>query len=425
MILRLLRSIDRRVLAFKRARRRARRVPEGEARRWIAVHHRLLGRTGHRFNEGLALTAEATRNGRELVLLIHRDAEPEVCGALPDSAGPARSGVSAGSRFAERVRDFVDMLHLHVDPELSGHDLVLMTVATQCELAAFAVWMRELGDPGPRVVIYFHSDRWNRAGEDERRRQLSEIALAAAAIGALPAAVRDRLRLGASTASLAAHLSSLLDVTVDEAAIPLVLEGVLGRVREPPGPAGRDGVDPRGIRLGFLGGAREEKGFHRLPGIVGALRSRLSFRALVQLVNETLPPAAWAELESLAGEPEIETLRGALSPRQWSDAIASCDVLVFPYERIAYRQRTSGIFAEAVAAGIPSIVPDRIWMAGDDHLGSRGRSDLRRRRSESIAEACAEASARLAEPGCAQALAVAEAWRRDRGLAAFLAWAEG
>jgi len=409
--------VDARIDAFNERQRAERSPLPAAAPRLVAVHHRLAGRSGHRFHEALGLMREAPARGLAPVLLIHREAEPEVRAALPGARAVLHDPVfRADLSFADRVRDFAAMLHAHVDRELTGRDLVLMTVATQCETAAFAEWMRSLGEPGPRVVLYFHSDRWNRHGEAERRRQLAELRQAAAALAALPPGVAARLRLGAGTPGLARELTGLLGHPVAHAPLPTV--------NGKPAAARRANGSRSTPRLGFLGGARPEKGFHDTRAILEALRPRLGFRALLHLANEQMPEAAWADLERLAEDPDVEPLRGALSAEQWEEAVASCDLLVLPYDRTAYRQRSSGIFAEGVAAGIPSVVPDGIWMAEQIASGAAAGVPFSGNDPGAVAAACAEAISRLPELR-ARAARLAAPWRRGTGLAAFLDWAEG
>ncbi len=120
----------------------------------------------------------------------------------------------------------------------------------------------------------------------------------------------------------------------------------------------------------------------------------------------------------------MEPLRGALSAEQWEEALASCDLLVLPYDRTAYRQRSSGIFAEGAAAGIPAVVPDGIWMAEQIAAGAAAGVSFSGSEPGAVAAACAEAVSRLPELH-ARAARLAAPWRRGTGLAAFLDWAEG
>jgi glycosyltransferase involved in cell wall biosynthesis len=409
--------VDARIDAFNERQRAERSPLPAAAPRLVAVHHRLAGRAGHRFHEALGLMREAPARGLAPVVLIHREAEPEVRAALPAARAVLHDPVfRTDLSFADRVRDFTAMLHAHVDRELTGRDLVLMTVATQCEAAAFAEWLRVLGEPGPRVVLFFHSDRWNRHGEAEHQRQLAELRQAAAALGALPPETAARLRLGAATPSLARELTGLLGHPVAHAPLPTVNGNRAAAHRA-------NGSRPA-PRLGFLGGARPEKGFHETRAILDALRPRLGFRALLQLVNEQMPEAAWADLERLAEDPDVEPLRGALSAEQWDEALVSCDLLVLPYDRTAYRQRSSGIFAEGAAAGIPAVVPDGIWMAEQIAAGTAAGVSFSGNQPGAVAAACAEAVSRLPELH-ARAERLAASWRRGTGLAAFLDWAAG
>jgi hypothetical protein len=138
--------------------------------------------------------------------------------------------------------------------------------------------------------------------------------------------------------------------------------------------------------VSYLGDARVEKGFHLLPKLIKDLHSagweedRVKFRiqanlplagsiARVAHVKKTL-----ARMEG-AG---LEILEGPFDSNQYHMLIHSSDVILLPYCTMSYQARSSGIFAEALAAGIPTVYPRGSWMeecAGDSGSVRFGNSN--------------------------------------------------
>jgi glycosyltransferase involved in cell wall biosynthesis len=135
------------------------------------------------------------------------------------------------------------------------------------------------------------------------------------------------------------------------------------------------------VHVVYLGDARTEKGYHWLPRLVrDAMAANLPVRFTIQSnfnVPSGEPAAARArqELESLARDAPITLLLQPLNSEQYRRLLFDADVVLLPYDREAYRSRSSGVFAEALAAGKPLIVPKGTWMAGElagaaDNIGA-------------------------------------------------------
>ncbi|HVT59525.1 MAG TPA: glycosyltransferase [Thermoanaerobaculia bacterium] len=383
--------------------------------RLICVHHRLAGRTGHRYHEALGLLAEARRRGMEPLLFMNEDAEAAVRMALPDGRSVLRDPVFRPDlSFDQRTAAFVALLHRHVDPEVRRDDRLLLTVATQCEARALAGWVTELPESKrPWTVVLFPSDRWNRSGAAERNRQVREFQVVASELAGLGPAAR-RLIFCAHTAGLRGELTSLLGTEVLLAPMAQFAEG-MRPVRAPTasGPP----------QVAVLGGARPEKGFHLLPAIVRASRARTEVEFLLQVANEQLPDEAFAELSRLAEEPGVRIASGPLDRPAYLSLLDAADLVLLPYQRIPYRQRPSGIFAEAVLAGLPVVVPGGTWMAEQVEAGVAAGMVFAELDPEAIAAALAACVADLPQLAT-QARERAPAWARTQTITSFLDWVE-
>lgn len=374
----------------------------------VGLHHRLSGYTSHHFNEAHGLIAECARRGRKLELLIHRSAPREIARAL--RARPVFDDPTFVQEwsFDERSDRFVAMLHEHVDGRVRAGDCVMTTIATQLETHALARWLAELPERRkPWVVITFLSDRWNRGTREEYERQTGEFGRVRDRIAALPPGDARRLLLFAVTEPLARELTELLGTQVGYAPMPLPYSDPLPK-RPNPRP-----------RVAILGGMRPEKGSSLIPAIVDACRGRVDVEFLVQLANNSLSGEEAARVARIAAEPNVVVIPGAVDRDDYLAALSTADLALFPYEVIPYRQRTSGVFAESVAFGIPVLATAGTWMEEQIRTGRAAGVVFDDLTPGAIAGAVANAVADL-DALRARAAALTGAWRSTVSLTAFV-----
>ncbi|WP_448189262.1 glycosyltransferase [Azospirillum sp. sgz301742] len=115
-----------------------------------------------------------------------------------------------------------------------------------------------------------------------------------------------------------------------------------GRIRR------RGGADP--VVVGVLGHQRPSKGIHRLPEVVRRTRANVRW-----LVHDSGSESA-AILKELEALPNVCVLR--TQTPDWQDLLEKCDALLLPYDRREYDRMHSGLVAEAVASGMPVVIPD-------------------------------------------------------------------
>lgn len=372
--------------------------------RVVCLHHRLGGYTSHHFNEAHGLRAECARRGWKLELLIHQNAPREIVSAL--DARPVFDDPTFRSEwsFEERSDRFVGMLRKHV----GATDCVMTTIATQLETHALTRWLAGLPRrKKPWVVITFLSDRWNRGTTEEYERQAAEFRKVRDLLASLPPEDAHKLIFFAVTEPLARELTQLLGTRVDYASIPLAYSERLPK-RPSPRP-----------RIAILGGTRPEKGSYLIPDIISACRDRIDVEFLVQLMNNTLSVAEAARIARVAAEPNVIAIPDAVTREDYIAALSTADLALFPYEVIPYRQRTSGVFAEAVAFGIPVLATPGTWMAQQLTAGRAAGIVFDDLTPEAIARAISTAVANL-DALRAHAATLIEAWYATTSLTAFL-----
>jgi hypothetical protein len=384
--------------------------------RLISFHHRLDGMTGHRYPEALGLLAAAPARGMDFTLLMNENADASVRAAFPQALAVLHCPVfRKDSSFDERTADFVAMLHRHMDPLVRMDDRLLVTTATQCEVRALTAWIaRTPANKRPWVLALFHSDRWNRYGAQERDRQVGEFKVVASELAGLDPDAARRLLIAGTAEELCLEVGGLLATPVRLA--PQVLPGN-GYVPPPERSANAPAM------VGILGGARPEKGSHLIPAIIGEGRRLGPVDFTVQLANEQLPEPDFARLCALAAEPGVRVARGPLDQATYRSLLASCDLLLLPYDRLCYRQRTSGIFVEAAFTGRPVVVPAETWMGREVAAGTAAGIAYEGDDAAAIAQAVIRASHTL-DALAARAKERAADWQRTMTLDAFLDWLE-
>jgi glycosyltransferase involved in cell wall biosynthesis len=119
-------------------------------------------------------------------------------------------------------------------------------------------------------------------------------------------------------------------------------------------------------RIGFFGDSKCDKGFHLLPGAIARCQSaELGAEFIVQIQHSHWEPRTIEAERALRALNCVRLLDGILSGEDYDSWLTEMDVILLPYDPIAFGPaRGSGIFAEAVAGGCP-IVATKGTFAGD------------------------------------------------------------
>ena len=135
----------------------------------------------------------------------------------------------------------------------------------------------------------------------------------------------------------------------------------------------------RPLVVSYVGDMRDEKGIDLLPGIIGSIRragydkAKVVFRIQGNLPVSGVTRRARQVREALqnASQNGVELVDGPLSSDAYMDLMLHSDVVLIPYSSNHYAARSSGVFVEAVAAGIPTVHPRESWMGRNatDKLG--------------------------------------------------------
>jgi len=384
-------------------------VQEGKI---IGIHHRLGSLSGHRYTEAVGSLEEYGRRGRKVLLFINKCSSPEITQSLRAQAVLDDPTFRLEWSFDERTRLFSEMLHTHITPVVASGDRVYLTVATQLEANALARWLRELPmQKWPWIIVVFLSDRWNRHGAAEYERQSAEFRKLRETLLQLTREELRRLLFFSVSESLCNEIGQFLGQKVG--CVPIAL-------RYEPAPLEKEEhhIAPSSPRVAVLGGLRTEKGSARLPSIVRACAELMDVRFCIQMVNEGLSDEDYAAVLALSNEPRITAIPSELQIDEYAEAMKASDLALFPYEVTPYRQRTSAVFAEAVAYGKPSVVPAGTWLAGEIEAGRAAGIICHDLSAEGYAKAISACVTNLLELTL-QAQSLAAEWRKNVSITRF------
>jgi len=136
-----------------------------------------------------------------------------------------------------------------------------------------------------------------------------------------------------------------------------------------PAPPDAPPVEP--LQITYLGDARAEKGYHLLPGMVHDLwrsevrTGRVKFLFQSNYNVEPGEPEAIVARSQLSGFPEdkVRLVRSTCTSAEYRSILMTASLIVLPYRADLYAARSSGVLIEALAAGIPVVVPATSWLA--------------------------------------------------------------
>jgi len=206
----------------------------------------------------------------------------------------------------------------------------------------------------------------------------------------------SRIRLGA------------YDELLCEAYRSLAPDGPMARL-----PCPHDGAPnarPPGVlgRIGFFGHQRPARGVEILPDLI---------RALLAQGYEVVVHDSGGSIRGKDGHPRL-TLLGYLD--DFAAELARCDLVVWPSRREAYTHCMSGVVSEAIASGVPVVVPAGCIPARIVARQGAG-IEYHTHTSSAILAALAEAARDFAGLS-ARARAAADAWHAQNGSERLAEW---
>ena len=323
---------------------------------------------GHHFEYDIAIATAARENGRNVIILAHRE-----------FSAANESGFEIIPWFASHIYEdrkaalaygLINFLHFNFSLlrdlrkfqkrfALGANDTVLVHTLAENQLFGLMRWASEFkSSEAPLLVVYlmFSPDyfRWDIAsGTDVRvdteRTLFYRLAFDCAAASGVS------IRFFAGGRELAREYSALTASKMESHPLPLCLDPGLAET-EP-------GANLK--TLLYAGVAVREKGFLLLPDVAGRLSAahpdhhfliHVDFGGLALAQPDMC--AAFEDLSSLkVRRSNVTLLSGNLTRDGYVDFIRQAGCLVCMYSPGAYARKTSGVVWEAISLGLPILAP--------------------------------------------------------------------
>lgn len=360
------------------------------SRQFVLIDHSIEDAGGHHLEYARRVLGAAKAQGLRTVLAVNQRAQPLECPEadtvfkpfsrtcwemqaqpVPRTLAGLALGRAAMTADPHKVNRFVtELASLVVDARMTDADTVFVPTLGGAEALAISTYSSGRAARPLQWHLLFRRDVAPRASLSNPRATVVRWRIQSA----LKQAAR---RFGAGVRYLYTDTEELTERHDQLGAssfqtLPIPIDDRLGRK------CLHDGHRP--LVVSYVGDLRDEKGIDLLPGIVASIRraghgpGRVRFR-----IQGNLPVAgvtartrrARAALEAASQDEGVELVQGPLSSDDYMDLMLHSDVLLIPYSPIHYAARSSGIFVEALAAGIPTVHPRHSWMGRNaaDRLG--------------------------------------------------------
>jgi hypothetical protein len=340
----------------------------------------LRGRAGHPHQETLGWIEACARRDVGLAVFSHREATAPVIaetGAIPVFG----LTVEDITRFC-RLEQFGDLSdpHLQTLTEFMARgrgvtrgcaqawasqarrpDLVVFPWAGASVMNGAAEWLADLA-PEARPALVFNIlgpepgwvvDRQTLTAHGE----FNLFRFAARRLAAL--AAPGRLLFTATDPRLSLLIAEIGQVDCRPAPLPQFYGGEAAAAARPAA---------AGPVIGLLGTARAEQGGDLTADIADAVcAADPGARFLLQAPDKAAGLERAEQLRARGGHIRAEVVVGPLPRDAYLRQLLDCDLMLLPYSASGYAMRASGVFADALAMGVPVVVPAHTWMA--DRLG--------------------------------------------------------
>jgi len=344
---------------------------QGTSRRCIIVEPFLTGFAGHSFTVCRSLKSSLEKQGLEVLILANRGASPEVLealGALPvfcsdfiggDTEFPAFIPAAFKKLWLAYRHGTADLKKGFPPERLRPGDIIFDYTMTTNWVLPFWQWTRQSPHRDSFRIVWQFFFPLAEAGAGFWPKLLFSRFYRRLFSGLAGGIKAGRILLCSDTEHRAAEYSRATGL--DFAVLPMATES--DSPVSPPAGSSK-------IRLSSLGPARIAKGIELISDLTIKLQDLLK-SGRIELVIQANPQPEGdlrviAAIEKLrkANLPNLELINDPLSPSKYQTALSGTGIMLLPYDPAIYGMaRTSGVFAEAMAAGIPVVVPRFTWTA--------------------------------------------------------------
>jgi hypothetical protein len=343
---------------------------EEAALQFFYVDPGLRNDLGHHANSCRLITSELRRRGYAPRIFAHQSLEAglrEELGALPHfrwwtyatcDVDPIAGWLTSFMRIAtETAKDLARL------PTIGSDDILYLNSTQAPQLMALLQWLMSIPPPRRPIVM---TEFGTGPGLDYEivpeglRVHLRDPRIDPRAVlyrfaaGLIPALAGTRLHLFTFEAKSSQLYSYLLKKQVEVLPLPHASSSQT-----------KSRVGHRPITVSILGHQRPEKGFSLVPEIAeGLLAQRSDITLFVHNGEPNNMQSVQQKLRDLAKtQPRLELDERVAGPALWRQFLDRSDLIVCPYPVWNFSAAYSAVAAEAVAEGIPLVVPDHTTLA--------------------------------------------------------------
>jgi len=325
---------------------------------------------GHHANTCRAIKAELVRRGIDVVLLsfigISAELKQEL-GALPlfraytywqSDGDPIAGWLNCFDSSTQATAEDLGRLS-----GVTADDIVYLNSAQPAQFMAVVRWLNAMPEAQrPQVVLEFGTDPGVDVREIDGQNKLvlrdyradPRAMFYRFAASKLHETLLPRVHLATFDATASAIYTQLLGKPVGVLPLPQFAHA---RV------ASRVGRRP--VTVSVLGHQRPDKGYHLMPEISRLL---LALEPDVRLLLHNGAPGEMTRVQEelrahAAVESRVQLNEQTADPALWAELMAASDLILCPYEPARFVASYSAVAAEALASGIPLIVPGGTAMA--------------------------------------------------------------
>jgi hypothetical protein len=336
--------------------------------RFFFAQPNLFDRHSHYYGEALGWRSVCAARGIAATFYIHAQAGPRIVQELEarptfphhsDSQFDSDPMSRSLTNFIKGSESFAASYERFERDGIGPGDAVFVTYATERDLYGAARWLARLAsDRRPNFVFIFHVPDFAWTLDAGGTNLSGDFSCWRFAIRELKAVLPpEKTILLATSASLANALTGLLELPCTLGCLPkfyiddAVLDPIAAKL-------------PR-ANLRMAGEFRPERGAELVTSVMRrvALQRPGTIFAL-QVPDEAVARNVGRELAPIAAQRAVCYIDcGNAAHPDYQARLKQTDVVFMPYQAHRYALRASGVFAEASAFGVVTVVPDRTWMS--------------------------------------------------------------
>jgi hypothetical protein len=365
-------------------------------RRIFFAQPNLIDSHSHYYGEALGWQAACRARGIPAQFYIHSEAAPELVrefDARPifpyetDRILDTDPMTVHLGNFLLGAESFASAYAHFARDGIGGDDTVIVTYASDRDLYGAACWLAQRSpDARPRFVFVFHTPDFSWRIDPEAANLAGDFSRWRFAMRQLKAVLPpEKLLLFATTENLARAVTPIIEYPCAAGPLPTfylddaVFAPIAAKLPH--------------VNLRMAGEFRAERGAELIIDVmqrIAAQRPGTSFG--LQLAHEEQARVVAPLLAPLAAHrSQCRISCGLMGHADYLARLTQSGILLLPYRPERYMLRASGVFSEAMAYGIVTIVPDRSWMAAQLQEGWGAGIAFPEWTAPSIAKAAIEA----------------------------------